>query len=258
MTAQKSGTQPGTIQTAVFACYKDLIFDHEYELYDDGRLIFDEGFVLRFECIAFSVPEPKVVWKKKGNDNFISVGPLLDVPSVTKADSGFYNCEADNGIGDPVKSTELEVKVLEFFPPEMKYNSEPVMTITEELNIYGSDVVARMEVLVNGFPPPTVTWWRDIKLVPTATGWKYIKFGRERIMGKSIRHRFHTGKYLMHRVLISEDLAHYPETETKHMLTINLNLFELGTYYAKAENSLGVGELNFTINGKINLNIMGQ
>ncbi|XP_052073601.1 lachesin-like [Mytilus californianus] len=178
--------------------------------------------------MASGVPEPKIVWKKTGNDNYVSEGSVLDVPSVTKSDSGFYFCEADNGIGDPVISTELEVKVLEFFPPKMKYTSEPVITITEELNHYWTKVVTEMEVLVNGLPPPTVTWWKE------------TESGRERIMRESTSN---------HRNLIYEGFFSYPETETDHKLIIEgLKEFQLGTYVAKAENSLGVAELNFTIN----------
>ncbi|CAC5377994.1 BOC [Mytilus coruscus] len=129
---------------------QDLIVDRTYAFNYDRRLFLNDGSELHVQCVASGVPEPKIVWKKTGIDNFISEGPLLDVPSVTKADSGFYFCEADNGIGDPVISTELEVKVLDFFPPQMKYTSEPVITITEDLNDYWTKVDTTMEVLVNG------------------------------------------------------------------------------------------------------------
>ncbi|XP_063397616.1 hemicentin-1-like [Mytilus trossulus] len=209
---------------------QDLIYDHAYTFnYDHRRLFLNDGSALQLQCAASGVPEPKVEWKKKGNDNYVIEGPLLDVPSVTKADSGFYFCEADNGIGDPVRSTELEVKVLDFFPPKMRYTSEPVITITEDLNRYWRMAMGtKMEVLVNGLPPPTVTWWKETEI------------GRERIMGESTS---------THRFSIYEGFVIYPETETDHKLFIDApTQFQLGTYVAKAENSLGVTELNFTIN----------
>ncbi|VDI02897.1 Hypothetical predicted protein [Mytilus galloprovincialis] len=209
---------------------QDLIYDDAYTFNYDHRLLFlNDGSALQLQCVASGVPEPKVEWKKKGNDNYVIEGPLLDVPSVTKADSGFYFCEAHNGIGDPVKSTELEVKVLDFFPPKMRYTSEPVITITEDLNRYwGNEMGTKMEILVNGLPPPTVTWWKETEI------------GRQRIMRESTS---------THRFLIYDGFFSYPGTETDHRLIIEApNQFRLGTYVAKAENSLGVAELNFTIN----------
>ncbi|CAG2189046.1 NEO1 [Mytilus edulis] len=199
---------------------KDLIVNRTCPFSYVQRLLLNEGLALRVHCVASGVPEPKFAWKKKGNDSFVSEGSLLYVPSVTKTDSGFYFCEADNGIGGPVKSTELEVKVLEIISPQIKYTSEPVITFTEDSNDYW----VKMEVSVNGRPHPTVSWWKE------------TKYGREQIKRKRFRIRIIYG-YVGNL-----------ETKTPHKLMIKgPREFQLGTYVVKAENSVGVDELKFTI-----------
>ncbi|XP_063448111.1 lachesin-like [Mytilus trossulus] len=206
----------------------EISFDRAYMLDYDRRLFLNNGSALHLECKVTGVPVPKVVWKKKGHDNFIAQGTMLDVSSVTEADSGFYFCTADNGLGDPVISWQtLEVKVLDFFQPEMKYTSEPVITKTLEFSHVWMQVVTELEVLVNGFHPPAVTWWKE------------TESGREQIMIDSKSNL---------RFQMYDGFVYYPETEIEHKLIIKgLREDQVGAYVAKAENSLGVAELHFTI-----------
>ncbi|CAG2206993.1 unnamed protein product [Mytilus edulis] len=51
---------------------QDLIFDDAYTFnYDHRRLFLNDGSALQLQCVASGVPEPKVEWKKKGNDNYV-------------------------------------------------------------------------------------------------------------------------------------------------------------------------------------------
>lgn len=91
-------------------------------------------------------------------------------------------------------------------------------------------IMSSSSYFFEGLPSPTVSWWKETKT------------GREQIMRKS------TSSY---RILIYEGFVKYPATETAHKLMIEgLRELQLGTYFAKAENSMGVAELKFILRGK--------
>ncbi|CAG2189044.1 unnamed protein product [Mytilus edulis] len=161
-------------------------------------LFLNDGSALQLQCVASGVPEPKVEWKKKGNDNYV-IEKLNELMEILPTKSEIYFGTSYNNY----------VR----FKPLLDGNGYQ----------HGGLIF-----VVNGLPPPTVTWWKETEI------------GRQRIIRESTS---------THRFLIYEGFFSYPETETDHRLIIEApTQFQLGTYVAKAENSLGVAELNFTIN----------
>ncbi|XP_071179649.1 neurofascin-like isoform X2 [Mytilus edulis] len=198
----------------------------------DKNLNFDfllNGTDVLYECIATGIPEPNITWTKKGDEQFLSVGPLLHFPSMTQADNGIYSCIAENSVG----RTEGNRKWIEVnrYKPTMKYDSDPIRTYTEN-QILNDWVDGKMEVVVHGCPLPTVTWWKE------------SENGRTKITeeNNSYEHAF-----IIQR---ESDWSCYTDTigNAEHSLKMHrFNKSDLGTYVAKAESSLGIVELKFII-----------
>ena len=61
---------------------------------------------LRLVCDAIGNPQPKITWTKKPNSSLLKASSgVLVVKNVTKAYSGQYQCNANNGIGEEAIST---------------------------------------------------------------------------------------------------------------------------------------------------------
>ncbi|XP_052072761.1 hemicentin-1-like isoform X2 [Mytilus californianus] len=187
------------------------------------------GTDFRFQCIATGIPKPNITWTKKGDEQFLSVGPMLHFPSITKAEDGKYFCTADNGVGRAIDiGTFIEVNR---YKPTMKYDSIPIRTVTEyEINEYWVD--GKMKVLVQGCPDPTVTWWKE------------SENGRKKITEENNSYE--------HGFIIARgwDVSCYTDNieNTEYSLKMHrFNKTDLGTYVAKAESILGIVELKFII-----------
>ncbi|XP_052072764.1 lachesin-like isoform X5 [Mytilus californianus] len=187
------------------------------------------GTDFQYECIATGIPKPNITWTKVGDEQFLSVGPLLHFSLITKAENGGYVCIAENGVGRE-EGVRQWIKVSRY-KPTMKYDSVPFRTVTEyEINEHWVD--GKMQVLVHGCPNPTVTWWKE------------SENGRKKITEENNSYE--------HGFIISHgwDFSCYTDTieNTEYSLKMHrFNKSDLGTYVAKAESSLGIVELKFII-----------
>ena len=64
-------------------------------------------------CEAGGSPMPVIRWFKDGVQlrGPGAVGSMYVIPELGPADRGSYHCEASNGFGDPVKSSEATVLI---------------------------------------------------------------------------------------------------------------------------------------------------
>ncbi|XP_022258094.1 Down syndrome cell adhesion molecule homolog [Limulus polyphemus] len=115
------------------------------------------GQMVRLECQASGQPNPVIRWKysKEENspdyENVIS-GPhkhvlengSLSITGVLSSDSGYYLCEADNGVGSPLTETvQLQVHV----PPRIEGGGELIEVkksreVSLSCSSYGDDPLA--------------------------------------------------------------------------------------------------------------------
>ncbi|XP_063447928.1 lachesin-like [Mytilus trossulus] len=212
------------------------------------RTLLKSGEGVRFRCSVDGIPEPKVTWKKKGNEEFLSMGPVLHFPSITREDQGQYVCVADNGIRKTNK-TANQIYVTTF-KPVIKYANPTAGVITlrqDEVNshhiflyLYNTLKETNMEykemaVIVEGYPDPQVTWW------------KINENGRERLPEDSSS--FWNRGFEFYSESIRNDESFYPDEGSKsiRLRIYNVSPVDLGTYVVKAENQLGTAELTFTM-----------
>ncbi|CAC5422527.1 unnamed protein product [Mytilus coruscus] len=201
----------------------------------------DSGEDVRFQCSAIGIPEPKITWKKIGDEDFVSVGPVLHFPSITREDQGQYVCVADNGIGKTNKTARtIYVRT---YKPKIEYSNPTGDVITlrqDEVNYNWQNEInweyKEMEVIVEGYPDPHVTWW------------KVTENGRERLPEDSF---FERGFEFYSVSMRNEDSFHPDEGKKLNGLRIyNFSPTDLGTYVVKAENKLGTAEITFTMQRK--------
>ena len=76
-----------------------------------------EGEEVVLECEVTGNPRPTVVWSRPdsplppGSQTSCPANSCLNIPSVSRADTGSYLCTADNGVGQPDSaSSELVVQ----------------------------------------------------------------------------------------------------------------------------------------------------
>ncbi|VDI36498.1 Hypothetical predicted protein [Mytilus galloprovincialis] len=197
---------------------------------DYPQTLVNSGMDVRFQCSVDGIPEPKVTWKKIGNEDFLAVGPVLHFPSITREDQGQYVCVADNGIGKTNKTASpIYVRT---FKPAIKYSNLTggVITLRQDEVNYNYPEEYNMEykemaVIVEGYYDPNVTWW------------KVTENGRERLPEDSMNHMHNDDSYYL-------DEGSKLSKVTK---SIMLSPEHLGTYVVKAENQLGTDELTLTM-----------
>ncbi|CAG2211381.1 NFASC [Mytilus edulis] len=204
-------------------------YKYDRNLYIDSLI---NGSDVLYECIATGIPKPNISWIKIGDEQFQNIqkehshsqGPLLHFPSMTEADNGYYICIAENSVG----RIEGHWKRFEVsrYKPTMKYDSVPIRTYTEN-QILNDGVDGKMEVLVNGCPQTTVTWWKE------------SANGRTKITEENNSNE--------HGFFIQSGLEWYCSRYTNSLKMHRFNKSDLGTYVAKAESSLGIVELKFII-----------
>lgn len=76
-------------------------------------------------------------------------GNILTLNEVKQEDRGIYYCIADNGVGTDRRSANFDVE----FPPQI---SVPRPKVAQAL-----DYDIELECRVQGYPAPSVTWYRD-------------------------------------------------------------------------------------------------
>ncbi|CAC5425265.1 unnamed protein product [Mytilus coruscus] len=69
----------------VYAPPKIITVKEDYHQY-----LVESGRDVRLQCSVDGIPEPKVTWKKTGDVDFLSLGPVLHFPSITREDQGEY------------------------------------------------------------------------------------------------------------------------------------------------------------------------
>lgn len=72
---------------------------------EEGR----DNVVLR--CVADANPAAKIVWKRAGRSDIVSLEETLQFRPVARRDTGTYTCEAQNIVGasEPL-SVQIDVK----------------------------------------------------------------------------------------------------------------------------------------------------
>eukprot|EP00090_Calanus_glacialis_P006877 TRINITY_DN15378_c0_g1_i1.p1 TRINITY_DN15378_c0_g1~~TRINITY_DN15378_c0_g1_i1.p1 ORF type:complete len:468 (-),score=49.34 TRINITY_DN15378_c0_g1_i1:75-1478(-) len=121
-----------------------------------------KGSSVVLNCAASGNPEPIIVWTKRNRDlagldhRLSENGKKLNLQNISENHAGRYTCTADNGVGNPV-SEDITLKVL--YPPEASAERSIVLG--------GEDCSIELVCNVEGFPVPTVHWYRGtMKLVP--------------------------------------------------------------------------------------------
>ncbi|XP_046728282.1 hemicentin-1 isoform X2 [Silurus meridionalis] len=123
------------------------------------HIVIVRGSVVSLVCEAHGVPSPVFTWLKDGDLLSLHQNKLLhdggesrfQLLNVQLEDTGLYSCIAKNQAGNSSKTFNLTV--LE--PPKISSSLR-----REELMVVVNGVL-EMECLVDGVPPPTVSWMKD-------------------------------------------------------------------------------------------------
>lgn len=154
----KDRNNPKSITHKLLVLQKPRIFTSSSQ----HNLTVIKGSSVVLNCAASGNPEPIIVWTKRNRDlagldhRLSENGKKLDLQNITVNHAGRYTCTADNGVGNPV-SEDITLKVL--YPPDAVAERSIVLG--------GEDCSIELVCNVEGFPVPTVHWYRGtMKLVP--------------------------------------------------------------------------------------------
>ncbi|KAM3620522.1 uncharacterized protein V6R79_024924 [Siganus canaliculatus] len=111
----------------------------------------------QLECHVDGSPAPEVTWFKdhqpvssNGPHKILSNGRMLQVTAAQVTDTGRYMCVASSVAGTAEKSFNLHVHV----PPSVVgLNPDSVMVVVNNF--------VSLSCQASGFPPPTLTWFKD-------------------------------------------------------------------------------------------------
>ncbi|XP_022085366.1 hemicentin-1-like isoform X2 [Acanthaster planci] len=119
---------------------------------------------ITLSCEVSGIPPPVIRWihnsqEITGNSFHHNILPSgsLQIPVVRREDQGLYVCFADNGVGIAQVQRYLEVQV----PPSPNPRQPSEFFVNT-----GS--VARLSCIIDGFPPPTITWEKDGQPIDTS------------------------------------------------------------------------------------------
>lgn len=107
------------------------------------------------KCVADGYPRPSISWIREYNailpsGGNVFNGSILKITDVSKQDRGLYYCIADNGI-EPADKRSVNFDVE--FPPKI-YVPRPRVAQALDYDI-------ELECKVEGFPSPSVSWYKD-------------------------------------------------------------------------------------------------
>ncbi|KAI4493465.1 hypothetical protein M0804_001641 [Polistes exclamans] len=132
-----------------------------------------EGMRTRLTCTVLGHPEPRVYWKKDGQElspssnkhliKFDNGMAYFELKEALVEDSGVYTCVAENTHGS--SSTESTLKVYRDFVQPL---SPPMFTKSIKDTYRYSDHELVLECRVRGYPSPTITWFKDGKILDDA------------------------------------------------------------------------------------------
>ncbi|XP_053542916.1 hemicentin-1 isoform X1 [Ictalurus punctatus] len=136
-------------------------------VYEENATVVVNNFV-SLSCEATGFPPPTLSWLKdrkpvQGNSNAVIVpgGRTLQILKAKMSDGGKYSCVAMNPAGEAQKIIYLTV----FVPPSIRDRSgdSPVV-----VNVRVGKSVT-LECQSNAIPPPTITWYKNGRLVTETT-----------------------------------------------------------------------------------------
>lgn len=146
-----------------------------------------EGEEVVLECEVTGNPRPTVVWTRPhsplppGSHSSCPANSCLNIPSVTRADTGSYLCTADNGVGQPDSaSSSLVVQCkssqcgqsCHCSNPLLLSPDSPVITVETESIPSGPGSSVLINCLVAGEPQPSTAWFfeeRQLSAGPQVT-----------------------------------------------------------------------------------------
>ncbi|XP_030834826.1 protein sidekick-2 [Strongylocentrotus purpuratus] len=124
------------------------------------------GSSITLPCMATGVPAPQIKWYRNaadittmGNSRFrMEDDGSLKLSNIEKADSGMFQCQAINDVGEQIVDTWLQVQEI---APEITLSPNDT-TILEGETTY-------LECAAEGAPHPTIHWEKDGQLVLSAS-----------------------------------------------------------------------------------------
>lgn len=149
-----SGTYRCVVQNTAGTDYRDveLLVMIPPKIQQDSsgsRYVVTKGSPLRLPCRATGYPLPDIHWRKDGIHVFPNTSEDLYISEAQVEDSGKYVCMAVNRAGRDHAERTVEVII----PPTIV---SPPAALQKPL---GEE--AQFMCIVEGVPPPNVTWWHD-------------------------------------------------------------------------------------------------
>jgi hypothetical protein len=174
----------------VYRCYDNYanLFVFTQIVKPPTGLTLTEDNTLLLSCTSVGCPPANITWhvstagvigpyrqlhsfsssKQNGNET----SSVLVIPAVTRMSTGYYRCEAYNGIGHAVAATAF-VTVLS--PPIIVQGPSPILA-------FNGDFV-KLTCFVSGVPTPIVRWLKDGQVVSNGT---QSEIQVNRMLGKSM------------------------------------------------------------------------
>ncbi|XP_048045246.1 hemicentin-1 isoform X2 [Megalobrama amblycephala] len=171
------------IQTTVMiskACLKDVFFHPQSMTTEEGRDVF-------LQCVSGdSFPPAQISWLKngrvltKGNQIQGQYGGgsqrktsgTLHLANITKADQGIYICITHNPLLNISKESQAATLTVHGSNVDIKITEGPQnVTLPVEME-------AELHCFVEGFPIPTVQWFKDGRPLPSSSRWDLQKDGQ--------------------------------------------------------------------------------
>jgi len=156
----------------------------------DGKYTVKKGKRVVLKCKTSGNPEPEIHWSRQ-DGALLAMGQStvhskeLNIPSVSRDDSGGYTCTASNGVGTPA-STTIELQVL--YPPEIELETDRVHS--------GVNKEAHLTCKVQGNPAPRITWYRDSNLLSESDKTSFLsEENRHTLILRNIRSGVDFGNY---------------------------------------------------------------
>ncbi|MBN3312119.1 HMCN1 protein, partial [Atractosteus spatula] len=130
---------------------------------------------LTLECEAQAIPTPSLRWYKDGQllhaDGHVTIttnGRIVQIKRAQVSDTGRYTCVASNIAGEDEKDFDVNIQVPPSFQKPMRMNDRDSSNSSSDTK----DVVLNNPISLycetNAVPPPTLTWYKDGKLLTSS------------------------------------------------------------------------------------------